>query len=120
MSQPRNSRQTGFTLIELSIVLVIIALLVGGVVTGRELIKTAESRSILKQIESLNVAVQIFKNKYKGIPGDLANAISFGLVGWNGNGDGLLKDAANGYPIVRLWSEPTQFFIHLYNINIFA
>jgi prepilin-type N-terminal cleavage/methylation domain-containing protein len=110
--------KSGFTLIELSIVLVIIALLVGGVVTGRELIKTAESRAILKQIENLNIVTQTFRNKYNGIPGDLANATNLGLVGWNGNGDGKVWDNVNQPYVGWLWAEPTQFFIHLYNAGL--
>lgn len=43
--------QSGFTLIELSIVLVIIGLIVGGVLVGRDLIKAAEVRAQVSQIE---------------------------------------------------------------------
>lgn len=41
---------TGFTLVEVSIVLVIIGLIVGGVLVGVDLIKQAELRAATKQI----------------------------------------------------------------------
>ena len=53
--------QGGFTLVELSIVLVIIALVVGGVFQGTELIRTAEIRSFLSQLDKYRIAVSNFE-----------------------------------------------------------
>src|SRR5580658_3705227 len=74
--------EAGFTLIELSIVLVIIGLIVGGILTGQDLIKAAEQRATLAQIEKYNTAVNTFRNKFGGIPGDLpeGSAVNFGLA----------------------------------------
>lgn len=69
-----TSRKSAFTLIELSIVLVIIGLLVGGVLVGRDLIKSAEVRSQISQIEKFKVAVNTFKLKYGSLPGDMPPA----------------------------------------------
>lgn len=74
----------GFTLIELSIVLVIIGLIVGGVLAGRDLIKAAELRYIVSQKEKYSVAANTFRNKYNCVPGDCASAINyFGFPGGN-------------------------------------
>jgi prepilin-type N-terminal cleavage/methylation domain-containing protein len=54
----------GFTLIELSIVLVIIALIVGGVLVGKDLISAAYVRAQITQIERFNTAVNTFYGKY--------------------------------------------------------
>jgi prepilin-type N-terminal cleavage/methylation domain-containing protein len=64
--------QTGFTLIELSIVLVIIGLIVGGVLVGQDLIRAAEVRATVGQYEKYNAAVNTFRVKYNGLPGDLS------------------------------------------------
>src|SRR5688572_10018529 len=96
----------GFTLIELSIVLVIIALLVAGVLVGRELIKTSELRSLMTQVDQFKTATYTFRNKYNGLPGDITNAESIWgsdascpntpsdttpkVVTCNGNGNGKI------------------------------
>jgi prepilin-type N-terminal cleavage/methylation domain-containing protein len=70
-SIPHSSAgQKGFTLVELSIVLVIIGLIVGGVLVGQDLIQAAETRSIIAQIEKYNVAGNTFRLKYGVFPGD--------------------------------------------------
>jgi len=92
-------KRTGFTLIELSIVLVIIGLIVGGVLAGRELVRQAELRNAVAMIGDVRVAVNIFKTKYNCLPGDCANVVNFNLgtpggVGDNGNGNGLVDSSA--------------------------
>jgi prepilin-type N-terminal cleavage/methylation domain-containing protein len=83
----------GFTLIELSIVLVIIGLIVGGIMTGQNLIAAAAVRAQITQIEKFNTAANTFYGKYGYLPGDLPApmAAQFGFVsraGTAGRGDG--------------------------------
>ena len=92
--QPR----AGFTLIEIAIVLVIIGLIAGSVLVGRDLIEAAKIRQQITQIERFKTAVQTFRTKYNGLPGDIdqADAAAFGFtpragtIG-HGNGDGILE-----------------------------
>lgn len=63
-------RKTGFTLIELSIVLVIIGLVVGGVLVGQTLVESAKMRATLSDIDKYNTAALTFKAKYNCLPGD--------------------------------------------------
>lgn len=90
--------KSGFTLIEISIVLVIIGLIVGGILTGQDLIDAAAQRAQISQIERYNTAVLAFQSKYGALPGDLSDpmASSFGFQprGTNdgeGDGDGNLR-----------------------------
>ncbi len=73
--------QAAFTLIELSIVLVIIGFLVGGALLGKDLIKAAEIRAQISQITEYNTAMNLFKLQYNSLPGDLppseASAVGF-------------------------------------------
>ena len=87
----------GFTLVELSIVLVIIGLIVGGVLVGQDLIAAARIRSQLSQIDKYNIAVNTFRLKYNVLPGDMLpdQASAFGFfhrsgVHNDGDGDGYV------------------------------
>ena len=72
-----QKKTSAFTLIELSIVLVIIGLIVGGVLVGQDLIVAAKNRALLSQVEEIDTAINTFRLKYNGLPGDLNNAESF-------------------------------------------
>ena len=81
----KNKR--GFTLVELSIVLVIVGLLIGGILVGQSLVESAKINVFVRQIQQYDIAVNGFKTKYKCFPGDCV-AIS------QGNGNGLIQTAA--------------------------
>ena len=96
----------GFTLIELSIVLVIIGLIVGGVLVGRDLISAAQVRGTVSQIEKFNQATNTFYGKYQYLPGDIPNSlapqiglITRGVFPGQGDGNGTIQGstAAGNY-----------------------
>lgn len=81
----------GFTLVELSIVLVIIGLLIGGILTAQSMINTAKISAQVRQIGQFDAMVLSFKTKFNYLPGD---APAFG-----GDGDGVLDaTTAPGIP----------------------
>lgn len=79
------SRRSAFSLVELSIVLVILGLLTGGILSGQSLIRAAELRSVTSDFTRYSTAIRTFQDKYFGLPGDLATATQFwGSAGGNG------------------------------------
>lgn len=90
-----RSHEKGFTLVELSIVLVIIGLIVGGVLVGQALIEAARVRAGMSQIDGFNAALNTFRAKYNGLPGDLVTDFGIGGTQAVGNGNGVIDDGAS-------------------------
>lgn len=63
-----------FSLVELSIVLVILGLLTGGILAGKNLIRAAEIRAIGTEYQRYITAMHSFRDRYFGLPGDITNA----------------------------------------------
>lgn len=123
MSKQLVKDEAGFTLVELAIVLVIIGLIIGGVLVGQDLIKAAEIRSTISQVERYNASVNAFRDKYRYLPGDIpaAAALNFGFVtraGTVGQGDGntLLEGSAANATVLD--GETTLFWRDLYEAQL--
>lgn len=67
----RLSRESGFSLVELAIVLTIIGLLIAGVLKGKELIDNAKLDTVVMDLRNYHNAVENFRNAYKALPGDM-------------------------------------------------
>ena len=93
--QTKNTKQGGFTLVEIAIVLVIIGLLLGGILKGQELINNAKVRSVADRQNSLKAAWFGFVDRYNFIPGDSKRAVQLvpgakSRTDSDGSGDGRL------------------------------
>jgi prepilin-type N-terminal cleavage/methylation domain-containing protein len=113
------NRRDGFTLIELSIVLVVIGLIVGGILVGQTMIGAATLRAQITQIEKYNQAANTFYGKYGALPGDItpqavtqfgftAGAARSGAAGdGDGNGelDGGGSSGGQGQENVYFWED---------------
>ncbi len=84
----RHLNTGGFSLIELSIVLVILGLLVGGILAGRSLIHASELRSISADVNRYKAAIAAFRDKYFYLPGDMPNAVRVWGAQAGGTADG--------------------------------
>jgi prepilin-type N-terminal cleavage/methylation domain-containing protein len=90
-----------FSLVELSIVIIIIGLLISGVTVANSMIEQAKYRKIISEIGEIERSVKIFKAAYDALPGDFDKAYnywgdecggnSYSEAGCNGNNDGLIS-----------------------------
>lgn len=126
----------GFSLVELSIVLVILGLLTGGILSGQSLIRAAELRSLTTQTSQYIAAVHTFRDRYQGLPGDMRNAVKFwgaqagtstdgydatcaglttaatGTATCNGDGNGMIGHSSTTY------YERFRFWQHMANAGL--
>lgn len=92
-------QQSGFTLVEIAIVLVIIGLLLGGILKGQELIENSRVTNAVNDINGLKAAYNAYLDRYRRIPGD-DNTFASPLRGseWTGvtagGGNGVLNITA--------------------------
>jgi prepilin-type N-terminal cleavage/methylation domain-containing protein len=126
-----HQQQAGFTLIELSIVLVIIGFIIGSVLVGRNLLKTTEVHSITTQVQKYNSAVNTFVTKYSYLPGDIPSpqAQSFGFIGrgsspgW-GDGNGLIEGSTSfgnyAFGMAVVSGETSVFWVDLSTARLIA
>jgi prepilin-type N-terminal cleavage/methylation domain-containing protein len=66
--------QSGFTLIEIAIVLVIIGLLLGGILKGQELITQGRIRNVANDFQAMTAGINLYQDRYRSLPGDDAGA----------------------------------------------
>src|SRR5437763_16269619 len=100
-----RSQQSGFTLVEIAIVLVIIGLLLGGILKGQELINSARVKNIANDFRVIPTYIYAYQDKFRALPGDdnkatshvQTNPVTAGLADGNGNGviDGAVFDNTN-------------------------
>ena len=97
----------GFTLIELSVVLVIIGLIVGGISVGQDMLRHAEVMNVMADVHKFQSAVETFEKKYQTLPGDFSTASTYwsscidnGANLCDGNGNGMITEASEN---IRFW-----------------
>jgi len=99
-----NSKQSGFTLVEIAIVLVIIGLLLGGVLKGQEMITSSKGKALASDQTGMQAAFASYNDRYKALAGDDVSAAARftadkcgGAACLNGTGNGALLGAWNTF-----------------------
>lgn len=119
-----HSRSSGFSLIEVSFALAIIALIVGAISAGVSLLEATKLRSITSEVEEFKRQTNLFQSKFRALPGDFrdagalwgnncANSTS-GSDTCSGNGNGLTLEN----DIASTTSESFRAWQHLDRANL--
>ncbi len=126
-----NKRQTGFTLVEIAIVLVIVGLLIGGVLKGQEMITNAKLKRVESDNAGLLAGMYSYQDRYLQLPGD-DNGAEGRFTDYvpadnaNGNGDGAIDGVFSvTSPASPPWAtdgtqESIKFFGHLRAAGLIA
>ena len=118
----QNNSKAGFSLLELSVVLIIMGLIAVAIISGRSIIQASETRAVMSEIRKHMQSFNQFTERYKAYPGDFRSASvvfqpliqaiidghypfsqGLALTDYNGNGDNQIKwGDAEG---VKAWSQ---------------
>jgi prepilin-type N-terminal cleavage/methylation domain-containing protein len=102
--------KNGFTLIEMSIVLVIIGIIAAGVSGASSLIEAAKLRSVMSDVNRFKLAIDEYQLKYQALPGDHSEASKFFVtenIIYDGNGDGIITNSTTSQEFAKLWNHLT-------------
>lgn len=115
-----RQNQSGYTLVEIAIVLVIIGLLLGSVLKGQELIYNQKVKSTYDNYRQFTAAMYGYQDRYKALPGDDPQATTRGFIVpagdpaiVNGNGDGYINGGGNQCLTAASAGEVCQAAYHL-------
>jgi len=114
-------RQSGFTLVEIAIVLVIIGLLLGGILKGQEMITQARIKNVINDFNGISAAFFSYQDRYRQVPGDDPAAEARWTAGTPaivGNtsptaGDGIVQGTWNAAAAALPAAETRLFWWHL-------
>ena len=113
----------GFTLVEISIVMIIVGLLIGGVFGGMKLIDNANIQKTVQDLKAIESAALTFRDTYRALPGDIRTPntrisnCTVAPCATAGNGDRVLGIATWSGAIINT-DENFTFWHHLQAANL--
>jgi prepilin-type N-terminal cleavage/methylation domain-containing protein len=102
-----SPRQSGFTLIEVAIVLVVLGSLFVGIMKGMLLVDSARAKRLADDFRNIPVYITAYYDHYRTFPGDDIKAATTFAGGISGNGNGVIDGNWNdltGEPF-ELWQD---------------
>lgn len=114
--------ERGFTLVELAVALTVIALLLGALMQGQEMIENARMTQTIRHLDSYQASVKTFRDIYGAWPGDFTlpstRLMNCGSAPCNtaGNGNGVIGtvQADVAFPVdLQAGTENATFWYHL-------
>lgn len=121
-----KENQDGFTLVEISIVMIIIGLLIGGTFGGMKLIENMQVNRTVQDLKAIESAALTFKDTYGRLPGDIANPAArlpnctIAPCSTGGNGDRRLDSSVGHYAAITATNERFTFWHHLQSANLLS
>ena len=95
-----GNSESGFTLIEIAIVLVIIGLLLGGVLQGQQLIENSRVKAATNDFNGIAAAVFSYQDRYGRLPGDDPGAHDGRGASWPEAEATVTADATRGNGVI--------------------
>jgi prepilin-type N-terminal cleavage/methylation domain-containing protein len=92
-------KKRGFTLVEISVALVVIGLVIIGILAGQDLIRQYKVRKIISKYDDYIGAISAFHIKFNALAGDFKRASNYWPAAFNGNGDGLIDQVEEPFYI---------------------
>lgn len=116
----RARTQHGFSLVELAVVLAILGLLVGGILVGKAQIDAGRVNRVGVEGQQYLNAIDQFRNRFQGLPGDMLNATQYWGAATCPNGAGTGSQTCNGNGNKRIdnWDENYRAWQHLKNAEL--
>lgn len=121
-----STTQSGFTLVEISIVMIIIGLLIGGIFGGMKLVDNANVQKTVQDLKAIESATLTFRDTYRALPGDIRNPntripnCTVAPCATGGNGDRRLDAAVNMMMSITSSNERFTFWSHLQSSDLLS